>query len=101
MFEGKTQPSRLIVKTLELGELARGDAALIVGSSERTARNIVAACTARGFLKTDTPKGPLRVGFPVQDRAYLFPGLFADKPLPAPPTNFLAPEPPGRSGMGD
>lgn len=101
VFEGKTQPGRLIIKTLELGELARGDAALIVGSSERTARTIVAACTARGFLKSDTPKGPLRVGFPVQDRAYLFPGLFADEPLPGPPANFLAPAPPGRSGIGD
>lgn len=58
------------------GEVARGEAARITGLPERTARVVVAQLVARELLKSDSPKGPLRLGFPSHVVPYYFPRLY-------------------------
>ena len=100
VFPGTKHPGKLIAKVLELGELSRGSVPIVLGLPERTARNILAATISRGFLKSDTPKGAIRVAFPLQDKAYLFPGLFAEDPDIGKPAPYIARNN-GRGGMND
>ena len=72
---------KLVDRVLGLGEVARGDVPAIVGEQERTARSILSRCGKAGYLKSTSPKGPVRIAFSVRDRASLFPGLFGDEPL--------------------
>ena len=74
----------LVAAVFRMGQLERGDAASALRVPERTARNSVS-----GFLKSETPKGALRIAFPIDYREKLFPNLFADAPIeaPAPPAH--------------
>ncbi len=96
---GDERPGKLLTKVLSLGETERGFAGPILGLEERTARKVLSTCVERGWLKSDTPKGAVRVGFPVEDRAWLFPGLFADDVASGRPRPLQPPEP-GRSRRG-
>ncbi|NEN39777.1 Fic family protein, partial [Escherichia coli] len=69
---------------LRHGQLERGDASLAVRASERTARNTLSKLVDAGFLKSSTPKGPVRIAFPVDHRDRLIPSLFADAAIDAP-----------------
>jgi len=73
----------LVLTVLRYGEVARGDVPRILKAPERTARLITAKLQASGFLKSSTPKGPLRVAFPIEHRDRLFPRLFGDEPFAA------------------
>jgi len=77
----------LIAATLKFGKLNRGEAMFVLKTSERTARDAVSKLVEEGFLRSTTPKGPVRVSFPVQYRESLFPNLFTDVAFepPAPP----------------
>lgn len=77
----------LVDHVLRHGEMRRGDARLVTGSQDRVASKDLKTLTEAGFLKSGTPKGPVRVGFPLAYRESLFPNLFADvEPVvPAPP----------------
>lgn len=74
----------LISTVIRYGEIERGKAPFILGTSERTARTVVSRLVAGGFLKSDTPKSPVRVAFPLDYRDRLFPNLFADHWIEAP-----------------
>lgn len=74
----------LIMVIFKLGEMERGDAQYVLKTADRTARNVVAHATHQGFLRSRTPKGPLRIGFPLQYRERFFPNLFADGKVDAP-----------------
>ena len=78
----------LVTSIFKFGEMERGDAAHVLRMPERTARNVVSKVTEQGFLKSSTPKGPLRVAFPLEYRERLFPNLFAEGKIeaPKPPT---------------
>ena len=80
--------SDLVAGVLKHGEIARGDADVLLRTSERTARNTVAALVKEGFLKSASPKSPLRIAFPLDYRERLFPNLFTDTEIavPDPPT---------------
>ena len=69
---------------LRFGQLDRGDVHTVLKTSERTARNVVSRMVQEGFLRSATPKGPLRIAFPLDYRDRLFPNLFADAVLAAP-----------------
>ncbi len=69
---------------LRFGQLDRGDVHTVLKTSERTARNVVSRMVQEGFLRSATPKGPLRIAFPLDCRDRLFPNLFADAVLEAP-----------------
>ena len=72
---------------LRQGEMRRGDARFVTGSQDRVASKDLKTLTEAGFLKSDTPKGPVRIAFPLTYRESLFPNLFTDVDpvVPAPP----------------
>ena len=61
------------------GELARGDAAAIVGTGERQARRVVSALIDRGVLISESTRAPLRLTFPAALASRWMPGLFPEK----------------------
>ena len=65
---------------LRFGQIDRGDAAVVLKTSERTARNALSRLVQGGCLTSATPKGPVRIAFPLQHRDQLFPQLFAKAP---------------------
>jgi hypothetical protein len=78
------RPGDLASAVLRRGQLKRGDAPLVVRASERTARAALSKLVEAGFLKSATPKGPVRIAFPLDHRDRLFPSLFADAATEAP-----------------
>ena len=72
----------LISAVLRHGALERGDAQIVLKTSERTARNTLSKLTAAGYLASASPKTPVRLAFPLDYRERLFPNLFADADLP-------------------
>jgi len=61
----------------------RGEAQIVLKTSERTARNTLSKLTSAGYLSSASPKTPVRLAFPLDYRERLFPNLFADGDLPA------------------
>jgi len=66
----------LLREALLRGEFPRGEAARIVGASERTGRTVLALATEAGLLVSDTPKSPVRLGLPAKVHETYFPQLF-------------------------
>lgn len=87
LHPGRDRLPRLISHVLRHGEMARGDAPFVAGVRDRAARNDLALLLEAGFLRSDTPKGPVRVGFPLDYRESLFPNLFSTRApvVPDPP----------------
>ncbi|MDE0345745.1 MAG: Fic family protein [Boseongicola sp.] len=75
---------RLVEHVLDFGTLSRGDARFVLGVSERAARADLSKAVAEGFLKSSTPKGPVRIAFPMRYRERLFPNLFSHEEIDAP-----------------
>lgn len=90
VYPGKDRLPRLVVHVLRHGELARGDARFVTGTSERSARSDLGVLIRGGFLKSATLKGPLRIAFPLDYRERLFPNLFTN----ATPAMSGPPDPP-------
>ncbi|MBM1817586.1 Fic family protein [Pseudosulfitobacter pseudonitzschiae] len=68
----------LMSAVLRHGTLDRGDAQIVLKTSERTARNTLKLLTSAGFLTSSGPKTPVRLAFPLDYRERLFPNLFAE-----------------------
>ncbi|PYV90085.1 MAG: Fic family protein [Acidobacteria bacterium] len=68
----------LLRDVLLRGEVARGEASRITGKPERTARRIVNTLLEENLLTSETPKGPLRIGFPTKVVGYYFPRLYPE-----------------------
>ena len=66
----------LLREGLLAGEFERGSAPLITGYAERMARNVVSSLVKEGLLVSDTPKGKLRLGFPLTVVERWFPSLY-------------------------
>lgn len=66
----------LLREALLRGEFPRGEAARIVGASDRTGRSVLALATDAGLLVSDTPKAPVRLGLPTKVHETYFPQLF-------------------------
>jgi Fic family protein len=62
------------------GELPRGDAAAVVGTTGRQARRIVSSLLEHGVLESASPYAPLRLTFPAALAHRWMPGLFPEKP---------------------
>ncbi|MBK5571126.1 Fic family protein [Ensifer sp. SSB1] len=76
--------SDVISAVLKHGTMDRGDISLVTRTSERTARNTLKELLDVGFLKSASPKTPVRIAFPLDYRDRLFPNLFADVEVEAP-----------------
>ncbi|HKW61292.1 MAG TPA: Fic family protein [Candidatus Acidoferrum sp.] len=69
----------ILEAVLYRGELPRGDAASVIGASERHARRIVSALIERGVLTADSARAPLRLVFPATLASRWMPGLFPEE----------------------
>ena len=47
------------------GEIARGEVFSLIGMSERPGRDILTSLLDKGLLVSDSPRGSVRLGFPV------------------------------------
>ena len=61
------------------GQLPRGDAADVLGTSERQARRVVSALIARGVLTSESPRAPFHIAFPAALASRWMPGLFPEQ----------------------
>lgn len=66
----------LLKEALIKGEFERGEAAKLTHYQDRQARIILNSLTKKGLLVSDTPKGPVRLGFPSTILEDWFPKLF-------------------------
>jgi len=66
----------LLREALLRGEYPRGEAARIVGASERTGRSVLTLAIEAGLLVSDTPKAPVRLGLPAKVHETYFLQLF-------------------------
>lgn len=88
---GDKRAPDLVAAVLKHGALPRGDANYVLRTSERTARTTLNDLARQGFLKSDSPKAPVRIAFPLDYRERLFPNLFTDAEVavPEPPSTGL------------
>jgi hypothetical protein len=58
------------------GELERGQARELTGYQERMGRTVLSKLLERGLLISDSPKAPVRLGFPLDIVERWFPRLY-------------------------
>jgi Fic family protein len=69
--------SGLVLREIFLrGQIPRGEVARIVGVSPRTAQTVTGRLLRTGLLVSDSPKGPVRLGFPSAAAGSYLPDLF-------------------------
>ena len=67
----------LLKEALLMGSFTRGKAAAIAGYKERQARSVLNSLLKAGLLVSDTPKGAVRLDFPVDVVDRYFPKLYS------------------------
>ncbi len=67
---------RMLQEVLIQGVLTRGDVIQASGLKERTGRNILGLLLEEGLLVSDSPKGEVRLGFPIHAAGWFFPDLY-------------------------
>ena len=70
----------LLEALLYRGELPRGDADVVAGTSERQGRRIVSALLEKEVLTSESTRAPLRLAFPAILASRWMPGLFPEMP---------------------
>ena len=74
---GLAQSSVMLVQgLLQRGEMPRGEAAVVTGTPERTARQTLSRLIDAGLVGSGTPKGPVSLRFNTASAETLFPRLF-------------------------
>ncbi|MBP0112815.1 Fic family protein [Bradyrhizobium vignae] len=72
---------RLLREAILVGEFPRSRATDLTGYQERQARTVLSDLVDKGLLVSDTPKGPVRLGFPSTVIERWLPGLYqSNKP---------------------
>jgi Fic family protein len=66
----------LLREVLLHGTMERGKAEIVTGYKERQARIILKLLLEKRLLVSDTPKGVVRLGFPIETLEYFFPKLY-------------------------
>jgi Fic family protein len=75
-FDLKPESVHLYLHAYSNGAFERMEAGRITGLSERTARTLLNKLIEEGFLVSDTPRGKVRIGFPVHALGSLLPNLY-------------------------
>ncbi len=75
-FDLKPESIHLFIHAFSTGEFERMEASRLTGLPERTARDVLNALVLEGFLVSDTPRGKVRVGFPMHALGSLLPNLY-------------------------
>ncbi|SHN18141.1 Fic family protein [Rhizobacter sp. OV335] len=70
---------------LAAGPVSRADFSQMTGLGERTARKMIARLLADGLLVSDSPKGEVGIGFPLDTLSILFPNLYPEAATTPPP----------------
>jgi len=78
---GKKQPlrpeaSRMLQEVLIHGMATRGEVIDASGLKERTGRTLLGLLLEEGLLVSDSPKGEVRLGFPIHAAGWFFPDLY-------------------------
>ncbi len=60
------------------GPVSRGEFAQMTGLGERTARKLISCLVADGLLVSDTPRGNVRLGLPLDALNHLLPNLYPE-----------------------
>jgi len=82
---GKKEPlrpeaARMLQEVLINGVSTRGDIIRASGLKERTGRTLLGLLLEEGLLVSDTPKGEVRLGFPIHAAGWFFPDLYPTLP---------------------
>ncbi len=72
----RAEASRMLQEVLVHGVLSRGDVLIASGLKERTGRNLLGFLLEEGLLVSDSPKGEVRLGFPIHAAGWFFPELY-------------------------
>ena len=72
----RTESARMLQEILVKGEAARGLIIAVSGLKERTGRTLLGQLIEEGLLLSDTPKGDVRLGFPIHAAGWFFPDLY-------------------------
>jgi Fic family protein len=72
----RIEAGKMLQEVLLRGEAPRGEVIEVSGLKERTGRNLLAQLVAEGLLVSDTPKGEVRIGFPIHAAGWFFPELY-------------------------
>ncbi|MCK9197819.1 MAG: hypothetical protein M0P16_12665 [Syntrophales bacterium] len=72
----RIEAARMLQEILMRGEAARGSVISASGLKERTGRNLLGQLIEEGLLVSDTPKGEVRLGFPIHAAGWFFPDLY-------------------------
>ncbi len=84
-FDLKPESAHLFIHAFSTGAFERMEASRLTGLPERTARDVLNALVIEGFLVSDTPRGKVRVGFPMHALGSLLPNLYPAGDLDADP----------------
>jgi Fic family protein len=72
----RIESARMLQEALIKGEVARGAVITASGLKERTGRTLLGQLIDEGLLVSDSPKGDVRMGFPVHAAGWFFPELY-------------------------
>jgi len=72
----RVESARMLQEILVKGEAARGAVIAASGLKERTGRSLLGKLIGEGLLVSDTPKGDVRLGFPIHAAGWFFPDLY-------------------------
>jgi Fic family protein len=72
----RPEASRMLQDAMVYGKLTRGDLIKASGLKVRTGRSLLTQLLDEGLLKSDSPKGEVRLGFPMHATEWFFPGLY-------------------------
>lgn len=72
----RVESARMLQEVLVRGEAARGAVIAASGLKERTGRSLLGQLIVERLLVSDTPKGDVRLGFPIHAAGWFFPDLY-------------------------
>lgn len=72
----RPEAARMLQEVLLRGEAPRGAVIAASGMKERTGRNLLGQLITEGLLVSDSPKGEVRIGFPIHAAGWFFPELY-------------------------
>jgi Fic family protein len=72
----RIESARMLQEILVKGVSARGAVIAASGLKERTGRSLMGKLIGEGLLVSDTPKGDVRLGFPIHAAGWFFPDLY-------------------------
>lgn len=74
----RTEAEPALYHVFLAGTVKRGEFKQMTGLGARTADKVIAAMLKRGLLTSDTPKGPVSIGLPLDALAFYFPRLYPE-----------------------